>query len=100
MNPVTTSLIASVGPALASAGSHAPANNERTGVTIASPTRRLYIKYVRGSTAPASLSSTDYQGIIEPNEHPQLIPVSADFYIWMIADGGTATDVQVTEWQL
>jgi hypothetical protein len=46
------------------------------------------------------LSSTDYQGIIEANEHPLLIPLSAPYYIWMVADGGTATDVQVTEWIL
>ena len=100
MVPAVTTAVASVGPLLASAGSYAPALGQRTGVTIVSPTRRLFIKFTRTNAAPATLSSTDYQGIIEANEHPFLIPLSAPYYIWMVADGGTATDVQVTEWIL
>lgn len=98
--PAVTTAIASVGTNLAGAGSYAPAQNERTGVTIVSPTRRLFVKFTPNSTAPASFSSTDYQDIVEANEKPVLIPISASHYIWLIADGGTATDVQITEWIL
>lgn len=100
MNPVSTTLVSSVGTNLAGAGSYAPVNNERTGVTIVSPTRRLYVKYTKDSTAPAALSSTDYHAIVEPDEDPIFRPVGCPNYIWLIAVGGTATDVQITEWQL